>query len=36
MNVTPEGLAVIEMCEGLSIDELRRLSGTTRIREALR
>lgn len=36
LNVTPEGLAVTEMCDGLSIDELRRLSGTTRIREALR
>lgn len=31
MDVTPDGLDVTEMCDGLSLEELRRLTGTSRI-----
>ena len=31
MNVTSEGLEVIDMCSGVSLDELKRLSGTSRV-----
>ena len=31
MNVTANGLEVIDMCNGMSLDELKRVTGTTRI-----
>ena len=31
MNVTATGLEVIDMCNGMSLDELKRVTGTTRI-----
>jgi 3-oxoadipate CoA-transferase, beta subunit len=31
MNVTASGLEVIDMCSGMSVDELKRVSSTTRI-----